>query len=82
MSSIGYHEPVDEIPDANGDMHRAIVSLMDKLEAVAWYNKRRAPSDDEKERAAMLIEWTRRRDPKFSTQLKTYLFTDKPIAHE
>ena len=30
----------------------------------------------------MLIEWIRRRDPTFSKQLKTYLFTDKPIAHD
>ena len=34
MSSIGYHEPVEELSAATRDMHRAIVSLMEELEAV------------------------------------------------
>lgn len=95
MSSVGYHEPVEELPAQTRDMHRAIVSLMEELEAVDWYNQRREASDDaslqailehnrdeEKEHAAMLIEWIRRRDPTFSRQLKNYLFTDKPITHD
>ncbi len=95
MSSIGYHEPIEELPAQTRDMHRAIVSLMEELEAIDWYNQRRAASgdaslkailehnrDEEKEHAAMLIEWIQRRDPAFSKQLKTYLFTDKPIAHD
>ena len=28
----------------------------------------------------MLLEWIRRQDTKFSGQLKTYLFSEKPIA--
>ncbi len=40
MSSVGYHEPVSELSDATRDMHRAIVSLMEELEAVDWYNQR------------------------------------------
>ena len=40
MSSVGYHEPIDELSDETRDMHRAIVSLMEELEAVAWYNPR------------------------------------------
>ena len=31
--------------------------------------------------AAMVLEWIRRKDPRFSSELKDYLFTDKPIAH-
>ncbi len=95
MSNEGYHEPVTELTDATRDMHRAIISLMEELEAVDWYNQRvdaaRDPElkeilahnrDEEKEHAAMLLEWIRRADPTFSKELKDYLFTDKHIAHK
>jgi hypothetical protein len=94
MSSVGYHEPVDELSDATRDMHRAIVSLMEELEAVDWYNQRADACkdaelrailehnrDEEKEHASMVLEWVRRKDPRFSEELKDYLFTEKPIAH-
>jgi len=94
MSSVGYHEPVNELSDETRDMHRAIVSLMEELEAVDWYNQRadacKNPElkaillhnrDEEKEHAAMVMEWIRRQDPKFSAEMKDYLSTDKPIAH-
>lgn len=93
MSSVGFHEAVDELSAETRDMHRAIVSLMEELEAVDWYNQRcdacsdaelRAilehNRDEEKEHAAMLMEWIRRNDKKFSKQLKAYLFTEKPVA--
>lgn len=93
MASVGYHEPVDELSDATRDMHRAIVSLMEELEAVDWYNQRAGVCkdaklkailehnrDEEKEHASMVLEWIRRKDPSFSKQLKEYLFTEKPIA--
>lgn len=95
MSSVGYHEPIEELSHETRDMHRAIVSLMEELEAVDWYNQRadacKDPElkailthnrDEEKEHAAMVLEWIRRKDPKFSSELKDYLFTDKPIAHK
>jgi len=95
MSSVGYHEPVNEMSDETRDMHRAIVSLMEELEAVDWYNQRadatRDPElkailehnrDEEKEHAAMVLEWIRRQDPAFSKELKDYLFTEAPIAHD
>jgi uncharacterized protein len=95
MSNEGYHEPIGELTDATRDMHRAIVSLMEELEAVDWYNQRvdacrdkelRAilahNRDEEKEHAAMVLEWIRRRDPAFSKELSDYLFTEKTIAHE
>jgi hypothetical protein len=76
-------------------MHRAIVSLMEELEAVDWYNQRvdackdaelrrilEHNRDEEKEHAAMVLEWIRRRDPKFDEELRDYLFTSEPIAHE
>lgn len=95
MSSDGYHEPLAEISDATRDMHRAIVSLMEELEAVDWYNQRadacKDPElkailqhnrDEEKEHAAMVLEWIRRHDPRFSKELKDYLFTTKSLKHD
>ena len=94
MSNEGYHEPVQELSDSTRDMHRAIISLMEELEAVDWYNQRadacKDPElkailahnrDEEKEHAAMVLEWIRRNDGAFSKELKDYLFTTAPIAH-
>ena len=95
MSNEGYHEPIDELSDETRDMHRAIVSLMEELEAMDWYHQRidackdaelkkilAHNRDEEKEHAAMLLEWIRRRDTTFDKELKDYLFTDKAVAHE
>src|SRR3954469_22715406 len=91
MASVGYHE--EQLSDETRDMHRAIVSLMEELEAVDWYNQRvdackdqelrrilAHNRDEEKEHAAMVLEWIRRKDARFSKELKEYLFTDKPIV--
>ena len=40
MSNEGYHEPIEELTNETRDMHRAITSLMEELEAVDWYNQR------------------------------------------
>ena len=95
MSSVGYHEPIEELRDETRDMHRAIVSLMEELEAVDWYNQRADACkdaelkailehnrDEEKEHASMVLEWIRRKDTVFSKELKDYLFTTKPVAHK
>lgn len=95
MANEGYHEPIEELSDETRDMHRAITSLMEELEAVDWYNQRvdackdetlkgilAHNRDEEKEHAAMVLEWIRRRDPTFSNELKDYLFTDKPLTHD
>jgi len=95
MANEGYHEPIDELSNATRDMHRAIVSLMEELEAVDWYNQRvdackdrelkailAHNRDEEKEHAAMVLEWIRRKDPTFSKELKDYLFTKKPLVHD
>ena len=94
MAHEGLHEAAEDLSDATRDMHRAIVSLIEELEAVDWYQQRADACgnaelkailahnrDEEKEHAAMLLEWIRRQDPGFSKELKDYLFTDKPIAH-
>lgn len=95
MANEGYHEPVEALSAETRDMHRAIISLMEELEAVDWYNQRmdackdpelrailKHNRDEEKEHAAMVMEWIRRHDPKFDKQLRDYLFTDKQIAHD
>lgn len=95
MANEGYHESLDELSEETIDMHRAIISLMEELEAVDWYNQRvdackneelkailAHNRDEEKEHAAMVLEWIRRRDPKFDHELKDYLFTTKEIAHK
>jgi ferritin-like protein len=88
MSSETLHEDADKLGPEVIDQHRAIVSLMEELEAVDWYNQRAKATgnsdlrailehnrDEEKEHAAMVLEWLRRGDPKLSQHLKTYLFT-------
>lgn len=93
MSNEGYHEPVDKLSAATMDMHRAITSLMEELEAVDWYNQRVDAAtdpelkkilihnrDEEKEHAAMVLEWIRRRDPKMDKELRDALFKDGPIT--
>ena len=95
MANEGYHEPINELSDETRDMHRAITSLMEELEAVDWYNQRmdackddelrailKHNRDEDKEHAAMVLEWIRRRDPCFDDELKDYLFTEKTIAHD
>ncbi|HPY40340.1 MAG TPA: ferritin [Thiolinea sp.] len=94
MSHEGYHEPVEELSDATRDMHRAITSLMEELEAVDWYNQRvdackdkelkailEHNRDEEKEHAAMVLEWIRRKDEKMNEFLKEFLFKTGSIAH-
>ena len=90
--SAGLHEDGDSLKPGTIDRHRAIVSIMEELEAVDWYDQRVDAAqddelrallahnrDEEKEHAAMVLEWLRRRDPALDAQLRTYLFTDKPI---
>jgi len=93
MAHEGYHEPIDKLSPTTMDMHRALVSLMEELEAVDWYNQRIDAAtdpelkgilahnrDEEKEHAAMVLEWIRRRDPKIDEQLRKALFKQGPVV--
>jgi ferritin-like protein len=93
MASEKLHEIIDALSPAVIDGHRATVSLMEELEAVDWYNQRAAATDDdelreilehnrdeEKEHAAMLLEWLRRRDPALDAHFRTYLFTQGSLT--
>jgi uncharacterized protein len=96
MSSIGFHEDAADLSDKTKDMHRAIVSLMEELEAVDWYNQRVDACkdtelkallihnrDEEKEHASMVMEWIRRHDDTFSDYMKEFLFTKNKLSkHE
>ena len=93
QGSTTFHESEDRLSARTRDMHRAIVSLMEELEAIDWYQQRMDATDDrelreilrhnrdeEKEHAAMVLEWIRRRDEGFSGVLKTYLVTEGSIT--
>jgi len=92
MASESLHESAKQLRPETIDRHRAVSSLMEELEAVDWYDQRiDAATDDqlkqilahnrdeEKEHAAMALEWLRRKDPKLDEHLRTYLFTERPV---
>jgi ferritin-like protein len=93
MSSEGLHESADQLSAETQDLHRAIVSLMEELEAIDWYGQRVDATGDpelrailahnrgeEQEHAAMVLEWIRRRDAGFDRHLRTHLFTEGSIT--
>ena len=93
MAHEGLHEAAALLDEATIDRHRAITSLIEEFEAIDWYDQRvqatRDPEvaailahnrDDEKEHAAMALEWIRRQDPALDVQLRLYLFTSGPIT--
>ena len=93
MSSEGLHESEATLQPETVDRHRAISSLMEELEAVDWYDQRidatadpelqailRHNRDEEKEHAAMVLEWLRRRDPVLDGHLRQYLFSTGSIV--
>ncbi len=90
--SAGLHEPEDRLTPETIDRHRALTSIQEELEAVDWYAQRVDAAtdaelaavlahnrDEEKEHAAMAIEWLRRHDPALDRHLRTYLFTSGSI---
>lgn len=92
MSSI-YQEPATELSAEAREVHRALASLIEELEAVDWYQQRVDVTqdaelkavlahnrDEEIEHAAMALEWLRRRLPKFDEELRSYLFTSVAIT--
>lgn len=93
MGHESWHEPYEDLTPHTRDMHRAIISLMEELEAIDWYQQRADVTpdadlkavmehnrDEEIEHAMMTLEWLRRRSPKFDQNLRTYLFSEGPIT--
>ena len=92
-SSMALHEDRGDLTPATLDHHRGIVSLMEELEAMDWYQQRIEAAgdpeleavlahnrDEETEHAAMSLEWLRRTDPALDRNLRRYLFTDGSIV--
>ena len=90
--SAGLHEPEGKLTPDTIDRHRALASIQEELEAVDWYAQRVDAAtdadlaavlahnrDEEKEHAAMTLEWLRRHDPALDRHLRTYLFTSGSI---
>jgi ferritin-like protein len=93
MASVGYHEPLELLSGETRETHRAIVSLMEELEAIDWYQQRADACSDpvlkdvllhnkneEIEHAMMVLEWIRRHHDQFDLMMKRYLFTEQPIV--
>lgn len=93
MSSEVLHVPREKLSKETLQLHYAITSLMEELEAVDWYRQRADDTDDpelkaillhnageEIEHASMVLEWIRRREPRFNKELREYLFTEGNIA--
>jgi hypothetical protein len=87
-----YHEPLENLPEKARDITRAINSFKEELEAIDWYNQRASATQDESlkrvlahnrdeeiEHACMALEWLRRNMPVWDENLRTYLFTEKPL---
>jgi ferritin-like protein len=94
-ASQGYHEDEGKLSSRTKDLHRAIVSLQEELEAVDWYQQRADACDDpelreilehnrdeEKEHAMMLLEWIRRRDVVFARMIRLHTGHGGPIVNE
>lgn len=92
-TSVGFHENESALKPETKDRHRAIVSLMEELDAVDWYDQRVDTAgdqelrailahnrDEEREHAMMLLEWLRRNAPGFEEQMRTYLYSQGPIT--
>jgi ferritin-like protein len=93
MGSETYHEPLELLSEQTRNFHRAIVSLIEELEAIDWYQQRAEACSDadlkavlqhhrreEIEHAMMNLEWLLRNDPAFAENARTYLFSQGPIT--
>jgi uncharacterized protein len=92
-ASQGYHEAEEKLSPETKNIHRALVSLQEELEAIDWYRQRADATENEAlkavllhnmgeevEHACMVLEWLRRHAPVFEKNLRTYLFQEQPIT--
>ena len=92
-TSAEWHEDYERMGEEALNFSRAVKSVQEELEAVDWYNQRAEACKDpelkailahnrneEKEHAAMVMEWIRRKDPAFDKHMRTYLFTEGDIT--
>ena len=91
--TAGLQESEDRLSPETADRHRAIASIQEELEAIDRYDQRIDATkdaelasvlahnrDEEKEHAAMLLEWLRRHDAVLDRDLRTYLFTTTSVT--
>jgi hypothetical protein len=94
MSSEGLHAPRERLSKETLTMHHAIVSLMEEMEAVDWYQQRADDCEDEAlkeillhnmreemEHACMVLEWMRRNNADFASMLEEFVYTEGEIGH-
>jgi ferritin-like protein len=87
------HEDAESLSGDTRELHRALASLIEELEAVDWYQQRIDATgdaelravlshnrDEEIEHACMVLEWVRRRSAAFDRQLRRSLFRSGPIV--
>ena len=92
MGSENLHEPAELLSEATKNLHRALVSLREELEAVDWYQQRAEACTDpelasvlqhnkreEIEHAMMTLEWLRRNSAEFDGHIQTYVNSEGPI---
>lgn len=93
MSSEGLHVPRESLAPRTLNLHYAITSIIEELEAVDWYRQRADDCNDAELKAVLLhnareeiehfsmgLEWIRRNDPQFDAMLREYLFTTGSIT--
>ena len=61
MASEGFHEPLELLSAETIEMHRAVQSIIEELEAADWYNQRVDATTDDDLRAILVTTVTRRR---------------------
>jgi len=92
MSHEGLHERAELLTESTMNLHRALISLMEELEAIDWYQQRADACSDpalkavmlhnrneEVEHGMMTLEWLRRHDTTFDKFLHRYLFKEADI---
>ena len=92
MSHEGLHEPAERLSEGTLNLHRALISLIEELEAIDWYQQRADACSDpalkavllhnrneEVEHGMMTLEWVRRQDAFFDKFARRYLFKDQDI---
>ncbi len=86
------YEVAEDLAGDIKDLSRARQSLIEEIEAIMFYDERAGATgdkdlksvmehnrDDEKEHAALLLEWLRRHDKKLDKELNEILFSKKEM---
>ena len=92
-NSSGFHESEAHLTERTRDLHRALASLQEELEAIDWYQQRIDAvhdeelrevlchaRDEEMEHATMVLEWIRRKSATFDRVLRARLFAEGSIV--